>query len=162
MPISSEKAREVGRLGGRPKGSKAPKTIEREKVMEEIRARVRRTAQRLLDAQYSIALGQQFLFKITQYKNGTKSKPELITSEEKIRQYLNGELDNEENEYYFITTKEPVNQAIDSLLDRTFGKAVLNIDHTSGGKALPRPIYGGMSTTPLPEEEPKQLNGPAE
>lgn len=159
MPLSSEKARELGKKGGRKKGTKLPHTLEREKVMEEIRARVRRTAQVLLDAQYSIARGQQFLYKVTQYKSGQKSKPELITSEYTIRAYLNGELDNEENEYYFITTKEPVNQAIDSLLDRTFGKAVLNIDHTSGGKALPTPIYGGQSTKPPEEEEQNDASG---
>ncbi len=43
----------------------------------------------------------------------------------------------EDGEFYFITTKEPNNFAIDSMLDRTFGKSTNNVDITSGGKELP-------------------------
>lgn len=83
-------------------------------------------AQRILDAQFSLASGQQFLYCITTTKDEkgreTRSKPELVTSESVISAYLNGDYEGDDEEYYFITTKEPNNQAIDSMFNRAFGK----------------------------------------
>lgn len=39
-------------------------------------------------------------------------------------------------------------RAIDSLLDRAFGKADQSLDLTSKGKQLPTPILGGLSVQP--------------
>lgn len=125
---------------GRPKGSKDPSTLERERVLAEIRTRITKVSQKILDAQLSIALGQQFLYMIHSDKKGHKEKPKLITDELTISAYLNGDLDNEPNNYYFITTKEPNNFAIDSMFDRTFGKAPQSIDLTSDGEALAQPL----------------------
>lgn len=147
MGLSTEQARENGKKGGRPKGSLSAEGLHRAKVFLEMKKRIAKDANYLLNAQYSIALGQQFLYKIITYKNGTKSKPEMITAEPIIRMFLSGDLNKKgDTEYYFITTKEPNNYALDSLFDRTFGKSTQHIDHTSDGKALPTPIYGGKST----------------
>lgn len=114
--------------GGRPKGSYSQKTLDRQKTLEAWRQRAMKVAQQLLDSQLSIAKGQQFLYKVVTLKSGMRSKPELITDEGTIRAYLNEELNEPDDaEFYFITTKEPNNFAIDSIMDRTFGKAAQSL-----------------------------------
>lgn len=152
MSTTSEKvkraARENGKKGGRPKGKKTQAVLERDAVLKEFRQRVARLTDRLLDAQLTRALGQTFLYKVEKYYETVtddkgkqrrvlrRKPPELVTEEWEIRAYLDGEvksvdLDDEgvdpkdpEATYYFLTTKEPDSKAIDSMLNRTFGKAV--------------------------------------
>ena len=116
---------------GRQRGKKNQSTLEKERVLAQVRQRIMKKADKILDAQLSLAQGQQFLYKIitTISKNGsrTRSKPKIVTSPEEIADYLDGEFGDGENlntetEYYFITTKEPSNMAIDSMFDRTFDK----------------------------------------
>lgn len=110
--------------GGRPKGKKSQTTIDREAAIKAFRDRVAKMAQRLFDKQMQLAEGQSFLYKIHTNKKGIKEKAELIEDELTIRAYLDGELNEAgSDDYYFITTKEPDNRAIDSMLDRTFGKS---------------------------------------
>lgn len=109
--------------GGRPKG-RTPAVLAREATLKAFRDRVAKNADRILSAQLAIGLGQQFLYKIHTNAKGMKEKAELITEEDTIRAYLDGELaQNDNNDWYFITTKEPDNRSIDSMLDRTFGRA---------------------------------------
>lgn len=131
---------------GRPKGSVLPKTLERHKVLEAMRQRIMNKADLLTDKQLSLAVGQQFLYKIEKEfinlgtdKKGNKKgywknkRPKLVTDEWEIRAYLenlvdvaNGDVEDDQDEgatYYYITAKEPSNQALDSMLDRTFGRA---------------------------------------
>jgi len=123
---------------GRPKGVKSPQTLEKERVLHEVRQRIMNKAHRLVDSQMSIATGQQFLYVIkTETLNGKKIKkrPELITDELIIRDYLDGEFGdgesiNDDESYYFITTKEPNNIALDSMLDRAFGRSAQRIEMT--------------------------------
>lgn len=128
------KARKVGR----PKGVKSLRTLEKERVLEAYKQRVMSSADRLLNAQFSIALGQQFLYRIDKTEvKGPKGgityrneKPVLVTSAEEIQDYLDGkyvEGDADDHNdpsasYYYITTKEPENQALEGILNRTFGK----------------------------------------
>ncbi|HKF48308.1 MAG TPA: hypothetical protein VKB38_13180 [Terracidiphilus sp.] len=137
-----------------------------------LRQRIMQKADKILDAQMILANGQQFLYKIEKEwvstggtkKDGTKQgfwrpkKPELVEAEWEIRSYIDNlaehegifTLDDPNDEsatYYFITVKEPSNQAIDSMFNRAFGKATDHIDITTGGNPLPTPIYGGKSTT---------------
>lgn len=139
---------------GRPKGSKDPQTIAREKVTEALNQRVFQIADSLLTPQISLAKGQQFLYKIEKTKVvGPKGgvsykaeKPKLVTSELEIQDYLdylvnvaNGDLEDDQDPgatYYFITTKEPSNMAIDSILNRTLGKPKDSVDVTSGGEKI--------------------------
>lgn len=113
--------------GGRPKGKLSQKTLDKMKVLEAIRQRTFKVAERIQDAQLSSALGQQFLYRIHTNSKGFKDKPELIEDEYTIRCYLNGDYDSggdqeDKNDYYFITTKAPDTRAIDSMFDRAFGK----------------------------------------
>lgn len=129
-------ARENGKKGGRPKGSKSKTTLEREKVLAAIRQRILSQADGILDAQLTLARGLTYLYKIEKYYEGRgknrvlkRKQPKLVTSQIEIEAYLarevdEGDMEDPEDTYFFITTKDPNNQAIDSLLDRTFGKAV--------------------------------------
>lgn len=128
--------------GGRPKGSKSAATLEKEAVLKAFRERVMKNAEILLDSQMTLARGQTFLYKIekelTIGPKGGKSyrakKPELVISQWEIEMFLDGEVRSEPLDsgpgatYYYLTTKEPNNMAVDSLLDRTFGKAVQAIE----------------------------------
>jgi len=123
---------------GRPKGYKTPRIIERNLVKRHFEQRVLRATDGLIDAQLSLAQGQQFLFKIEKEeiigpKGGVSykaKKPELVTKPAEIQAYLegvieHGDIDDQSDSaatYYYITTKEPSNQAIDSLHNRVHGK----------------------------------------
>lgn len=134
---------------GRKKGSKDPETLEREAVLAAFRQRAMSAADILFDAQLTIARGQTFLYKIEKEKivgpkggiSYRRMKPVLVTSQFEIEQYLEGlieegDLDDENDPaatYYFLTTKEPNNQAIDSLLDRSLGKSAQPVTGADGG-----------------------------
>lgn len=125
---------------GRPKGSKDPHTIEREAVLAEYRSRICQQAQRLLDAEMTVALGCSFLFCKRKADKKGERKVERVTSEETIRQYLNGELDNAEDEYYYITADKPDTLTIRGMFDRTFDKPGQRVAVTDGdGNALTVP-----------------------
>lgn len=121
---------------GRKEGTKNSNTIEDNIVKEEMRQRVIRSVGSLMDSQMNLAKGCQLLFKIV--KKG--EKPILVVDQKEIENYLAGEYEDNKKEYYFITTKVPDNKAIDSLLDRTFGKARQNIGLDGGEKGKPIPI----------------------
>lgn len=108
---------------GRPKGRISEHVRARRIAEQEFRNRVIRSKDALMNAQMTLAQGVQMLYCITTDKKGNRSKPELVTDQSTIESYLAGELEDEENEYYFITTERPDNRALDSLFDRSFGKA---------------------------------------
>lgn len=121
---------------GRPVGSQDPQTIERERVLEAMKTRIAKTADKLLNSQMNLAQGVQMLYCITANEKGIRSKPELITSQTTIESYLAGELEDDDKEYYFITTERPDNRALDSLFDRTFGKSKESLDVTTNGESI--------------------------
>ena len=142
MAAPAHIARENGKKGGRPKGSKNKATLERERVLAALRQRTLEHADILFDAQLALARGLTYLYKIEKYYEGKgknrvlkRKKPQLVTSQLEIEAYLarqvdEGDMDDPEDTYFFITTKDPNNQAIDSLLDRTFGKAMQFTENT--------------------------------
>lgn len=133
--------------GGRPVGSKNKATLERKLLDDAIKQRVLRGHKKLLDSQFTLAHGCSYLYMIeTKYfgKKAVKQKPVLITDPDTIEAYLNGDLDGEPDEYYYITTERPDNKAIDSLIDRVTGKARQNIGLDGGedGKPIKQDITG--------------------
>lgn len=141
----ADAGRENGPKGGRPKGSQNKETLIRREILRGVHQRLMRAADLLLDAQFTIALGQTFLYKIEKYYEKTKDKngkdvkvlrqrpPKQVTSEIEIRQYIeselrkqNGESDpsSPEDDFYFITAKEPDNSAIKDMFSRVFGKSI--------------------------------------
>ncbi len=161
--LEYEKLKNKSNLGGarpgagRKKGGMNKATLERMQVEKEFKQRVLKNADRLFDAQFSLAQGLSYLFVIrteTDKKgNNHKLKPELITNPIIIKEFLDGEYEDSEDEYYFITTKTPENKAIDSLLDRTFGKAQQNVDLTSQGDKL-----NGVIVLPQKNANPLETN----
>jgi hypothetical protein len=126
---------------GRPEGSVNETTKLKLEAERELKDRIIGNTQRLLDKQFSLAEGCQYLFVIhTEYdKKGKthKSKPELVTNPDIIQRFLDGEFEgSSDDEYYFMTTERPDGRALDSLLDRAFGKATQSMDLTSKGKQL--------------------------
>jgi len=121
---------------GRKKGAKNAKTIKRDKVFAELQQRTMRVADILFESQLSIARGEYFLFRVD--RNAEYGhRVVLITNELTMRAYLEGRLKNIESvDYICIVTKEPNNQAINSLLDRVFGKPTKTIDVVSGGEPI--------------------------
>lgn len=143
-----------GKLGGkrpgagRKKGKKTPAVIEREIAFKEMRDRIAKNTDRLLSAQFSIALGQQFLYRIdsrVEGKRTIKEKPVLVTAEWEIRAFLDGEFDDEPDKYYYITTKEPDNNALRDMFDRTYGKSKENIDIKTNGELTIKIVKYGDS-----------------
>lgn len=157
---------ENGKKGGRPKGKKSKNTLEKEAVLKVFRERVMRNADLLFDSQLTLARGQTYLYKIEKElqigpkggKRYVSSKPKLVTEQWEIEAYLEGEItegdsDNDQDPnatYYYLTTKDPSNQAVDSMLDRTFGKPAQSLE--LGGKDG-QPItvkivqYGGTASS---------------
>jgi hypothetical protein len=146
MSAPAHIARENGKKGGRPVGSKSKSTLEKELVLQAFRERAMQHADILFNAQLTLAKGQTFLFKIEKElqlgpKGGKKyvsSRPKLVTEQSEIEDYLAGTIEEgdveDENDpqatYYYITSKEPNNQAVDSLLDRVWGKSTQRLEHT--------------------------------
>ena len=169
-PDAAKKARENGKKGGRPPGSLSPKTLDRIKVAERIRQRTLGVADILFESQLSLARGSEYLFRIDKEfiktgadKKGNErgywrnKKPVLVTNPEEMRQYLEDELCNgnahdefdESAAYYYLTARDPVNQAIDSMQDRGLGPVKHEVDIT----ITPKPIYGGNSALPQPKQQ---------
>lgn len=117
---------------GRPLGSTNKATRDKKEAEKYIKERIIKSVDNIINSQMNLAQGIQMLYRITTNEKGIKSKPELITNQFEIEQYLSGELEDEKNEYYFITTERPDNRALDSLLDRTFGKSRQNIGVDGG------------------------------
>lgn len=111
---------------GRPKGSYSEEQKERIRTESEMNIRIMENVHRVLGAQLSLALGNQYLFKIETDEKGKKSKAQMVTSQDEIQSYINGEIDDPDC-YYFITTEKPNIQAIQSLFDRAYGKAVQKV-----------------------------------
>jgi len=108
---------------GRPKGSENPETKRRNKIERAMKKRILKSVDNLITSQMTLAKGVQMLYVITTNEKGIRSKPTIVTDKYLIEKFLAGELEGEKEEYYFITTERPDNRALDSLLDRIFGKA---------------------------------------
>lgn len=131
---------------GRPKGRKDNKTLEKEKMLRIIEQRYMAATDQLVNSRLSLARGQQFLFRIDKKeiigpKGGLSYQnlpPKLVTEAWEIEEYISGlvqEGDHMDEKdpgaaYYYITTKEPVNMALDSIENRIYGKPKesLNLD----------------------------------
>ena len=121
---------------GMPKGMKTKKTRERLEAENYFKQRVLDSIEGLVDSQMNLAKGCQYLFKIKKiyvekedkYVVPKGAKPEIVKSQTEIASYLAGDFDDrDECDYYFMTTEKPDNRALDSLVDRVFGKAKQNI-----------------------------------
>jgi len=121
---------------GRKKGRKDNATIIREKAEEAFKQKILGVLDSLFTGQVTLAQGCQYLFKIEtkrwKTKNGKwkekRKAPKVVKNPEEIEAYLRGDYDGSRDEYYFLTTDKPDNKAIDSLVERVFGKAKQSLD----------------------------------
>lgn len=139
---------------GRPKGTRNALTVEREKVLEDWKNGVARRATALLQAQTVLATGCIKVFVIRSHWEGSgknakrvRSKPEIVETDEEIiaaldHEYGDGESPNDDDVYYFVATKDPENGAIDSLLNRTFGKPKESVAVEHSGKITLAQLLG--------------------
>lgn len=123
---------------GRPKGSMNSASKERAAVKAAFQERVAHNADRLFNAQFNLATGEQYLMWKHKVGSGTKERAvvEVVEDADTIKSYLDDTLDVGSDEYYYISTKPANGLAIDSLLDRSFGKAEAKLDVTSDGEKL--------------------------
>ena len=123
---------------GRPLGKMNKNTLTKLAIKKKMQERIAAMADKLITAQASLATGVQMLFVIRTDAKGNRSRPELVTDEETIIDVLealggaSGTLEDDNSEYFFMTTTKPDNQAIEALLNRTFGKATEKIEIEGG------------------------------
>jgi hypothetical protein len=142
---------------GRPKGSLDKRTLDKKEAEKLFTERVLKNVDRLFNAQFNIAEGATYLYRIEETGEGKNKvrKHVLVADPYEIERFLNehdgadGQIDNE---YYYITTKTPDNKAIDSLMDRAFGKAVTKIAGTGDDGELKVTVtnYGDKSSLQIP------------
>lgn len=140
---------------GRPKGGQNQATIEKNAALKEFKQRAYRNAHRLFNSQFALAQGVNILFKVEYDDKGNKKgKPIIVDDEDEIKSYIDGEFENSKDKYYYMTTMIPDNKAIDSLLDRAFGKAKESIDIET--KATNRVVMEIVDTRSNPDTENKE------
>lgn len=136
---------------GRQKGSQNKATLEERVVREGLRQRVLANVEPLISAQLQLAKGISYCYKVVITKGGGRTEPELVTDQDELHEAVDlitsgnayGEIQEDDGtlaRYYFLTTKAPDNKALDSLLDRVFGKATFSMDITSGGQPIGLPV----------------------
>lgn len=127
---------------GRKKGGKNPSTIQAEKelalglkenkeVTKQFKERIASNIHNIFNAQYANAVGTFHMFR-KEYpldKDGEpnfKLQPQhiLVTDPEEIKDYLDGK---KSEEFYYVNTAKPDNNAADSLLNRLMGRAAQTI-----------------------------------
>jgi hypothetical protein len=148
MPLSSEQARRIALMGGgRPKGSLALATKLRMKSQAVINNMIMKKSQQLIHAGMTVALGQNFVYRIDEEKNDkgnvTSRKHVLVEDPEEIALALDQMgvgATHPDDKYYYVTAKEPDHKAIEMLLNRAYGKPKesldLNVDVKFSLKAL--------------------------
>jgi hypothetical protein len=121
--MAGDASRKNGQKGGRPAGAKSKATIEREAVLRAYRERVCKVADRLLDAELTVAQGCSYLYrKPKSAEKGEPRKAEKVTDEATIAKFLSGELDDDAHDWYFITTERPDTMTIRGMFDRVWDR----------------------------------------
>ena len=128
--LGRERARALGKGGGMVVGTFIEHTISKKKTLTAISVQIEKKAKELVRAGLSVALGTTFIYKI----DPTTKKSVVLTDRHEIARALDAMRFNEsesvmlDNQYIYITTKEPDHKAIEMLLNRAFGKAKETID----------------------------------
>lgn len=119
---------------GRRKGSMNKATRESKLAKKRFQERVNLNADKLFNAQLDLAVGEKHLMVMRTEGSGKNRRrwTEIVDNPELIKEYLDGDLEDTEDSYYYMTTKPANNQAIDSLLNRSFGKATEKVEMTGG------------------------------
>lgn len=132
---------------GRPKGRMNQSTLDAMAVKKKYQDRIRKSADRLFNAQMNLAEGSTLLFRIEKDDKGKNMKPQQVTDQNEIMQFIDecGGYEGTMNgdTYYFVTTKLPDSRTITDMLDRAMGKPDATLDLSNKDGTL-RP-YEGMT-----------------
>ncbi len=165
-PKPKKKKKKGGKMpgAGRPRGAKNVATIEREEYLRRFQDKVAQRSQSLLHAQTILATGSIKVFVMRSHWEGSgknrrkvKGRPEIVGTDKEIIDALDyefgeGDSPNTDDEYYFVSTKDPDNSAINSLLDRTFGKAKESLEVKHKGFTL-KGLFGAAEQIKKKEED---------
>jgi len=116
---------------GRHKGGENQSTKDKKASKKELDKKILKSVDQLYISQMMLARGCSYLYRIDKDAKGNNKKPELVDNRQEIEEYLRGEIDADS--YYFITTEKPDNKAIDSMIDRVFGRATQEIQGDISG-----------------------------
>lgn len=123
----SQKRSIAGQKGGyAKKGKISPKTLERREALRLYKERVLQQTDKLLEAQIALATGSFVVFRIDIAKD-KKNRPVRVTDEAEIHACLCDDYDRTKTQYHVICIKESNIQAIESLLNRAFGRPAQSI-----------------------------------
>lgn len=143
---------------GRPKGAISPETKLKIAAKQQFEKRVRSHAKELFNAQITLAMGVQYVMKREriQTKKGWRwTRFEKVEDPEEIARFLDGKYSEDTHQYYMLTVEKPDARAIDSLLDRAFGKAPQSLEIKD---ERPDPIEEILRKFGLLEEEGNSTN----
>lgn len=154
------------------KKGKHKSTLTKEEAWRKAEQAIIDRTMKLANAQSMLGLGTIQVFRIDAHyemfgrvKKLVKEKPVVVSDIEEIIDVLNYEYADGENpstpesefpQFYFVEIKEANNQAIDSQLNRIYGKAKETIDHKNNGKDF-IPVIVGMRV--IDDDEPKKIEG---
>lgn len=120
---------------GKPVGTKNQETITKEAVFSEVRQRIMKNADKLLNAQMANALGSVQIFEVIEHKNSKgnviRIEHRLVEDASTIKEVLDaGEGVNcsVDGGFYIVARVLPETKAVDSMFDRAFGKAAQSIE----------------------------------
>ena len=119
--MAGNASRSNGKKGGRPKGSKAAKTFEKEVARQRLRELVARDLDLLIEAQIQAALGVRHF--VLREPNG---KFKRVTNPVTITRILDAPAGT--HEFFDIWVRGPSTQAFKDLMDRAIDKPAEHID----------------------------------
>lgn len=123
------------------KHGKRKSTLVKEELFRDSQNKIIERTFNLMERQYKLAIGDVRVFAIRSHWKGKgknrkliKGKPQIIKNEDKISEAIGYECGirtgnedpNVELKHYFVMVKEPNLKAIESLLNRTYGKPTEN------------------------------------
>lgn len=127
---------------GGPKGKMQPQTLERIQAAKLFKARVAKNTNKLFNAQFDLAIGEKYLMvkRVTGTGKDRKTWVEVVDNIETIKEYIDddGESLNADagEDYYYMSVRGANNSALDSLLNRAYGKAEERLDITTDGESI--------------------------
>jgi len=135
---------------GRKPGGKNKATLEQQKVLAAFNQRVMAKADALFNAQLTLAVGSMKVFRIDEEEVDGKTKRvhTHVTDADEIKALLDeheGGPGVVDGVYYYFTDIHPDNRALDSMLNRAFGRAAETIKHeNTDGSPLLQPLAEAM------------------
>lgn len=112
---------------GRQQGSLGKATLEKKKEEAYLLQRILKNTDALFNAQLRKGLGEAFVYRVEKIGDGTKQREVhvIVEDPEEIKAFLDGE---HQEEYHYIATKPADVFAIDSLINRAYGKPRQGVD----------------------------------